>query len=793
MKKRFDTTRQLFEKNNLLGLLFESQKRDTVIAVDRDYNVLFHVGTDQVLDVNALIKPGKTNLADFQHRVVWSDVLVQVVKSAFANGSYVGELHVGDNWYEVTGKLVSTENKSGILLLLFTDKTESKELLELNQIYKDKHDSLLKRIELANTYSNLVSEKLQAMFNSIPFPAVLHEMGADGSQHEQMVEANPKALSFFNIAPNDITTADLNLDVEDEALRMLPVPQRNLLFDGQQVRRATYIKDGRLLHLELLSQHLRYGAKDYRLTIYVDRSEEISAVVQLNRQLNQAQNILENIGNGVMLLDAGFECKFANTVMLGLLGNEMARNGKSLFDVLNTKTTLFHLGELVGETFRQKNQRSVELQLLREPDRWFNLSLVPVIEGDEADTVVVVLKDITRTKEQEQKFIRNILQAEESNKLKTIFLSNLSHEVRTPMNGILGFLDLLEMDHLSEDQSRFVELIRKSTDQLLTILNSMMEISQLETNQVELDREWVNISSVQEQMMDSAQKALFRSGKNHIGLAFRMEKAGAGKILLDQECVFKAYNQLVENAIKFTVNGTVEIGLVCDESSMRFWIKDTGMGIKQSLKDAIYLPFTSFGNAEGEVYGGIGLGLTIVKGLVALQNGSIDFESEQGKGTTFWVDIPVKMMPIEIQSPVEGEKHLDHDVALPEQMPLKIKKVLLVEDSFENSQLMRALLEQLGVEVLYAYDGITAIETFYESANIELVFCDIRLPDIDGFEVLSAIRRINPQIPVVANTAYVMNEDRKKCLEAGFNEYMAKPIMREDLVKILVNPPRYRI
>lgn len=783
MRRGVAKVQRLLKKNHLLKVLFESQSGETVLAFDHNRQVLLHIGSDPVLGLSEFVKPGKTELSNFQQRIAWFDSLNRLVNIAFAEGGYNGELHVGDNWYEVTGKMAKGDHDSGILLLMFSDKTESKELLELNQIYKNEYDILVEKVDMVEKATGHLSEKLTAVFNSIPFPVTLHLL--DDTAHCRLVEANTKALAYFRISPSQIESYVLNLQMEDDN-----VGEEAAENARPAVRNATFEKDGRILHLKVASQNMTIGDIRYKLSVYEDVSDEVAQTLRLDSEKRLIKDVLDHIGNGVMMLNANLECQFVNQTMAEWLGADTATKEKGLFELLNTKTSMFHLGELVGQSFHQKIPRSVELQLIKEPDRWFNLSIVPVMSHNEVGFVVLVLKDITLVKEQEQKFIRNILQAEESSRLKTIFLSNLSHEVRTPMNGILGFLDLLEMDHLSEDQTRYVELIRKSTDQLLNILNSMMEISQLETNQVELERDWIKVEALQEQMRDAAFRQLSRSGKNNIALEFNMQNSETAKVLVDQGCLFKVYNQLIDNAVKFTTSGSIEVGVRLGESNMRFWVKDTGIGIKQSLKDAVYLPFTSFGSAEGEVFGGIGLGLTIVKGLVALQSGQIDFESVPGEGSTFFVDIPVTFMPGDLSAPSNARAEVNQQAAMQDQMPIRIKKVLLIEDSFENSQLMRALLEQLGVEVVYAYDGITAIELFYESANIELVFCDIRLPDIDGFEVLTAIRRINPKIPVVANTAYVMNEDRKKCLEAGFNEYMAKPIMREDLVKMLVNPPK---
>ena len=369
--------------------------------------------------------------------------------------------------------------------------------------------------------------------------------------------------------------------------------------------------------------------------------------------------------------------------------------------------------------------------------------------------------------------------AEEGDQLKSSFLANMSHEVRTPMNGIIGFAQFLKDPELTnENRIRYINIINDSCQQLLSIIEDILEVSKIETGQIEImneefdARELVNDAFISHKDI-CEQKGIKFENKNLL--------RGDCIIYSDKIKWRQVINNLLNNALKFTHEGNIEIGAKGNNDHIEIYVKDTGIGIENEIKEKIFERFRQAENAIARTYGGTGLGLAIAKGYVELLNGKIWVDSEVGKGSTFSFRIPRN----------NGKSYLktlenDNTDILEPIINFKDAAILVAEDEEINFQYMKRVLNGVGItKVIRARNGKEAIDSINNIGSVNLIMMDLKMPVINGFEAARKIKSINPKIPIIAQTALAIQGDREKALDAGCDDYIAKPINLDDLLDLL--------
>ena len=369
---------------------------------------------------------------------------------------------------------------------------------------------------------------------------------------------------------------------------------------------------------------------------------------------------------------------------------------------------------------------------------------------------------------------------------KSEFLANMSHEIRTPMNAIIGFGDLLAEQDLTDEQRHQVGIIRDSAANLLKLINDILDFSKIEAGK--LDVEIIDCSLAQ---LFAGIESLLRPGAIEKGLEFEVRQCGSlpGQIRTDPVRLRQCLINLVNNAIKFTKVGHVHISVSLQEtegkSSVRFDVEDTGIGIAAEKQNSIFEAFSQADSSINRKFGGTGLGLAITKQLTRLLGGELMVSSKEGEGSVFSITIPTGV-------DVKSEQLLEKDELLNqlkqrEKAPLREKfsgRILVAEDSPTNQMLIRLLLEQLGLDVTIAEDGQAAVDKAV-SESFDLIFMDIQMPKMNGYEATRALRAKEMKLPIVALTAHAMRGDRDRCISAGCDDYLTKPINRKVLLKTL--------
>ena len=372
-------------------------------------------------------------------------------------------------------------------------------------------------------------------------------------------------------------------------------------------------------------------------------------------------------------------------------------------------------------------------------------------------------------------------QATSANMAKGEFLANMSHEIRTPLNAIIGFSEVLACGDMTDEQKEWAETIRTSGEHLLGLISDILDFSKIEAGKLDVD-----IAECSLRRLCAKVESLMRSTAMSKGLefGFTLDNALPGRIRTDATRLSQCLVNLVNNAVKFTEKGHVyvNVGLqeIDSESYIRFDVEDTGIGIPSDKQEAVFESFTQADGSTTRRFGGSGLGLAITKRLAELLGGRLSLTSEQGEGSVFSLTISAGVDVT--KQPSLGEHELGEESRIEQAAAVEpdgenefAGRVLVAEDTVTNQKLVKLMLERMGLEVTTAADGVEAVEKGLAEA-FDLIFMDIQMPKMNGYEATRALRREGLTTPIIALTANAMKGDDEKCIEAGCDDYLSKPI-----------------
>jgi len=392
--------------------------------------------------------------------------------------------------------------------------------------------------------------------------------------------------------------------------------------------------------------------------------------------------------------------------------------------------------------------------------------------------MIGTIQDITERKiaELELKIAKD--RAEESDRLKSAFLANMSHEIRTPMNGILGFANLLNEQTLTNRQQKeYLGIIQKSGTRMLNIINDIMNISKVESGQIEIHLSETNVNELIEYMYSFFKPEAKLKG---LKLSTRTPLSDDEAILLtDREKLYAVLTNLIKNAIKFTWDGFIEFGYEMKEKSLEFFVKDTGIGISPDFKEIIFERFRQCSESYTRDYEGAGLGLSISKAYVEILGGGMRVESIQGQGSVFYFSVPYTESPVQ---KAVGKNNIPSELL---ECSISNLKILIAEDDKISERLISLAVSDYSRQILTAGNGIDAVETCRNHPDIDLILMDIQMPVMDGYEATRQIRQFNRDVIIIAQTAYALSEDRIRAVVAGCNDYISKPVDKYLLIALI--------
>lgn len=595
---------------------------------------------------------------------------------------------------------------------------------------------------------------------------------------------NKASEELYGYTASEVIGKDILELIIPEEIRMQVTANIDKMFRTGEGGKGEFLylrhKDGTLK--PVLSHHavVEYPAGNRQLyCIDVDMTPHEKAEEDI-RKLSQA---VEQSPASIVITDTQGNIEYVNPVFRDLTGygrdEVLGENPRILKSGLVSPGDYDEMWQTIksgqiwrGELINKKKNGEIYFELA---------TIAPIFDSNgEITHFVGVKQDITEKKKFEQELIDAREKARESDLLKAAFLQNMSHEIRTPMNSILGFSELAKMpDTTDEKRNSYLSIVIESTHRLLGVVDDIVDISRLETGNLMLKSNPVRVKGF---MLD-----LYETFKNQtIGevvlempdLDVQLQSA---TISIDSARLKQVLEKLLSNAVKFTKQGKIRFGCHKIGGSIRFYVEDSGIGISPDMYNLIFQPFYQLDMGANRAFGGNGLGLTIASRIVEKMNGKVYVDSTPGKGSVFYFDVWPGM------SDVEPFPNQDTFVEIPETRERYI--ILVAEDDEVNFILLREILHrEFGdnvMDVIHVSTGNQAMEICREKDDIDLILMDVKMPDVDGVTATREIKRLRPNVPVIAQTALAMTADRDHMLDAGCDDYLTKPIRRSQLVSFI--------
>ncbi|WP_347839828.1 DUF2153 family protein [uncultured Draconibacterium sp.] len=597
---------------------------------------------------------------------------------------------------------------------------------------------------------------------------------------DEIVFINKRFESLFEYTIDELNESDFNLLslFPDKYIKQFEYIVNNpteQLKENIETKVEIQTKSGNSIFCEITAVPFVYEEANYVQAIIKDLSLQ-KLLLERNMMLSRA---IEQTPVGVVITNKDAEIEYANPSFVKTTGYSFdevigqnprfyssGQHNKAFFEAMWAKLTEGKIwkGEIINK--RKNGEHYPE-----------NLTISPIFNSENELTHYVAIKeDISEQK----KYIADLKaakeKAEESDRLKTAFLTNMSHEIRTPMNGILGFTDMLKEPDLTSDmQTEYIDIIQKSGQRMMNTISDLIDISKIESGLVEVQLKKVSVNNMLNDIF-----LLLKNEAQAKNLNFVLKENNKGKsILTDEEKLYSIITNVIKNAIKFTLTGEVRLGYLISEHEITFTISDTGIGIPEDRKKAVFDRFVQADIEDSKVFEGSGLGLSIAKSYVELLNGKIWFESEVDKGTTFYISLPLNAntdykQPGTIAAGVK-----------PEDERLKNLNILIVEDDQATILLTKKIVERISKQVFVKSNGYDAIDFIRAENDVDLILMDIMLPKLDGFEATKGIREFNKEIKIIAQTAFAQESDSLTAFEVGCDNYITKPFTKTELLNII--------
>ena len=639
-------------------------------------------------------------------------------------------------------------------------------------------------------------DKFQEIFDSAADIMILAKFRAGNIP--LITEINKATLNAFGYTKKELIGQNATILIKSKITNLHIKYLTKVLLGKRVIFESVFIKkNGEVFPVEISAKLIRTETEKLVHMVARDISERLTVQNQIKASEERYRLLFELLPYGGEVIDnKGFitEVSPGTATMLGYEKQELI--GKHISSLIDKESVLKYKDKFPN--LLKGNKEEAEICMIRKDGTKVSCirSGQPIFNDQgKVESILTLSVDITERKKVEQillernkkiasqnkeyQFLNEELiiakeKAEESNRLKSAFLANMSHEIRTPMNGIIGFSQLLTTPELSGKKIKdYTDIIIHSGKHLLSIINDIIDISKIDAGQIQIHKKTFNINHVLNELFSffNSQKTEAFSNKAKLITVLPLDDNEVN-INTDETRFKQIFSNLINNAIKFTEEGTIEFGYKPEKNKLVFYVKDTGIGINKNMQILIFERFTQATINTEKLYGGTGLGLAISKACTKLLEGDIWLESEEGKGSTFFFSLPFNKSSENIPKKTQESREFSFNN----------ESILIVEDDPINFTYLQEIISEYCITIVHMDTAKKAIEAVKQT-NFQLVLMDIQLPGEDGNYAIREIKKTNPDLPIIAQSAYAFESDKQKSFDAGCDDYIIKPIIKEELLR----------
>ncbi len=765
---------QLFESNKKLNDLLKTQTNDLNKTKEK-YQNIFETAFDgivfiskegDIIDYNRTFKE-MLGYNEEEMKNVSISTLVHpddIEKSQH----YITQLNKNGYYKDYRGRIFGKDKKIIHIEVNSIALREDGEIVGSIDVVRD----ISGRIETENLLF-AAGQRFNALFENSPLGIVINSMNGE------YLDVNTSMLNILGYSKEELLSTKLydivHLDEwEDLKNKIFEIREGNKAHQSLENRFKN--KQGELVWVKITATIIEdmHGGQTQIVSLVEDITAWKVSNMLLEENEEKWRHVINNMELGLMEVDIDGKatrvydrfCEltgYSREELLGEIPLDVLVQDKKYRDIFKKNLAI-----------RQQGKNSTyELEITKKngESAWLLISGAP-LKDEKQNTIgsIGIHMDISPRKKMLHDLELAKKMAEESSKAKENFLANMSHEIRTPMNAVIGMTRLLKESKSEFEKTKYLDAIESSSQNLLVIINDILDISKIEANKLELEAIPFSLSKV---LNDLEQLLSYKTEEKGILLTFNIDKEIHTNLIGDSIRLSQILTNLLSNAIKFTKEGQVKCEVTIledykDKVKLKFVISDNGIGISHEKLEKIFESFTQEDQTTSREFGGTGLGLTITKNLVELQGGKISVSSKKGEGTSFDFDLTYLKN-------FEEVKDVKEEVKIQNLLKMREKKVLLVEDHEINKLLAVTILSNWKMNVTHAYNGQEAIDLL-KTEEFDVVLMDVQMPVLDGLSATKIIREMNISTPIIALTANAIKGDQEKCLNAGMNDYVSKPI-----------------
>jgi len=692
---------------------------------------------------------------DYQKRHFTADDFWIYIASVFpSESSWVLEVQSGNRYFSLYCRLFSHENYINIYGTDTTDKILAEEKIQLNE------------------------KRYRDLFNFSQALICTHDIAGN------LITVNPAICHLLGYPENEFAGRHLTYFMPERA-RMLFYTDylETIKQHGSAQGIFTVLTRAGKKRFLLFKNYLvkEPGSEPYVIASSQDITERKNIESDLKRSEEKYRRIIENMNLGLVEVDDHSHFVFANKVFCNMCGFELEELfGKEFGTLFLDDENLRLFNSKIKD--RQRGITSAYELVAKNKYgelKWWFISGAPIYNryNNQVGAVAVVL-DITAQKQTQQQLQEAKIIADQSVKAKDDFLANMSHEIRTPMNAIIGLIRQMQKTTLNHQQQVYANAISNASSNLMVIINDILDFSKIAAGKLTI--EYIGFR-LQEVIHDAIEIVAEKADEKGIAIYSFFDEAIYPEMMGDPFRIKQVLTNLLSNAIKFTEKGSITISCTLQKQDeqrqyLHLAVTDTGIGMTEEFLEHLFDKFTQEDETIARRFGGTGLGMSIIKQLVELMNGTVEVQSRKNAGTKVTVTMPFEKGKVNATAKIIAAADADL---------LKHIKILLVEDNEMNRLLACSVLEQYGAKVEEAENGLDAIKMI-KAKTYDIVLMDMRMPVMDGLQATKIIRKdVSSSLPVIALTANVIKRDKDKCLEAGMNDFLSKPFEEQDLVAII--------